>query len=1327
MKKIYSFLLYALTLTSIAYSQTNQWTWVSGDNLPGQPSIFGTKGVPAPTNKPGGRISATSWTDATGKFWLFGGNLDVSDLWMYNPSTNEWVWVSGENVRGDRCGTYGTKGVPSVNNKPRPRTGAAGWTDASGNLWLFGGYAEGCFGVSFLNDLWKFNPSTLEWTWVSGDNLPALSISGVYGTKGVPAPTNKPGSREEATSWTDASGNLWLFGGYSGSSRYNDLWMYNPSTNQWTWVSGDNTVNQPSIYGEKGVPAPTNKPGARDAAAGWIDAGGDFWIMGGKTVSNDLVNDLNDLWKFNPSTLEWTWVSGDNIPDQEGVYGTKGIPALTNRPGGRRGASTWVDRAGNLWLFGGQKDFGSNNVSYFNDLWKYNPSTNEWTWVSGDNTVNQPGLYGTQGISAPTTKPGARFLAAEWTDASGHLWLFGGLGYASTGFGNLNDMWRFRVDTQSPPPDVNVPVITSFSPASAQVGSTVILTGSHFSPVAADNLVYFGAVKATVTAATATSLAVTVPAGITYGPISVTVNNLTAYSGSSFLPTFPNNCPGFFSNSFGTQMSFAAGQDPRNLATGDLDGDGKPDIVATNAPANTVSVFRNTGSGGPISFATKLDIPAGAGPERVALGDLDGDGKLDMAVANQFSNTVSVFRNTSTNGTIDFAARIDFPAGTQSRGVAIGDFDGDGKADLVVANTASGNISFLRNTSTPGSVSFAAKTDYTTGSGPHAIAVGDLDGDGKPDVAVTNLNSNTVSIFRNTGSAGTIAFAPKTDYTIGSTSFGIAMGDLDGDGKADLVVSSFANLISVFQNTSTIGTIAFAATINYPVGFAPLNVAIGDLDGDGKPDVALSHFTMYNFSVLKNNSTAGSVSLAGEPLYVPGSSSTNIVLADFDGDAKPDVATTAYNSNAVTVFKNAVSCNQNCSQPDSPYMPGLTYKYYEGAWTQLPDFGGLTPVAAGTSPRASLAPRRREDNFAFLWEGFITVPRAGTYTFSTASDDGSRLYIGEYGHYATPVVNNDGLHPLQLASGTYTFPTAGTYPIAITYFESYGAHELELYWSSPDLPTRTRIPDAAFSHINYNPASPGLTYKYYEGSWTRLPDFGGLTPIATGTIGGVDISPRKRSDNFAFLWEGKINILAAGTYYFETVSDDGSRLYIGNYGHYITPVVDNDGQHATRAAGGWYTFPAAGAYPIAITYFDATGIDGIEVYWTAPEAGIPVRTRIPNSAYRELGCAPAADLVTAVRPVQANVKGEQNLGGVLRVRVLPNPSTSHFTLQVGGTPGERVTIRVMDMLGRLVETKTTAANTNLQLGSTYRPGTYLAEVVQGSEKLTLKLVKTAGF
>jgi len=461
------------------------------------------------------------------------------------------------------------------------------------------------------------------------------------------------------------------------------------------------------------------------------------------------------------------------------------------------------------------------------------------------------------------------------------------------------------------------PTITSFSPASGTVGTTVTITGTNFSSNPANNIVFFGAVRALVVSASQTSLIVTVPVGATYQPITVTTNNLTAYSAKPFMITFSNSCPGFAANSFSGPNTYQADSDPRNLATVDFDGDGKADIAETGIASNTISVFRNTSVSGTLGLAAKIDFTTGDSPERVATGDFDGDGKSDMAVANGLSGTVSVFRNISTAGTISFAAKTDYATGFNSRGVGVGDFDGDGKPDIVVANTGVSTISFLRNTSTAGAISFAAQVDYATGFAPHAIAIADLDGDNRPDVAVANLASNTVSIFRNTSTSGAISFTTGTDYPLpGTNSYGIAIGDLDGDGKPDLAASSLnANIISIFRNTSTSGNITLASPIAYSTTYFPLNIAIADMDGDGKPDLAMSDFNTYNFTVLQNISTNGTISFGEKTDYGFGVPSTNLVIVDLDGDGRLDVATSAYSINSLTVFKNQVGCPQGCTAP----------------------------------------------------------------------------------------------------------------------------------------------------------------------------------------------------------------------------------------------------------------------------------------------------------------------------------------------------------------------------------------------------------------------------
>jgi len=359
--------------------------------------------------------------------------------------SEKWTWVSGSNTV-HQTGTYGTKGVADPSNVPGARSGAASWIDSQGKLWLFGGVGYASLGNNWLlNDLWKFDPTTLEWTWVSGNDIGKQA--GTYGTKGTADPSNVPGARYSAVSWLDSSGKLWLFGGWGYDSgnidgELNDLWEYDPATLEWTWVSGTSSIDQTGIYGTLGTADPSNVPGGRHDAVSWIDPQGKLWLFGGwgYAPGGSIGGRLNDLWEYDPATLEWAWVSGSNVFGQNGTYGIQGTADPLNVPGARSLAVSWLDSQGNLWLFGGGTDYGD-----LNDLWKYDPTTLEWTWVSGSDIGNQPGTYGTKGTAALSNVPGARERAVSWIDSQGNLWLFGGTGIDSAGYwGPLNDLWQIR-------------------------------------------------------------------------------------------------------------------------------------------------------------------------------------------------------------------------------------------------------------------------------------------------------------------------------------------------------------------------------------------------------------------------------------------------------------------------------------------------------------------------------------------------------------------------------------------------------------------------------------------------------------------------------------------------------------------------------------------------------------------------------------------------------------------------------------------------------------------------------------------------------------------
>jgi hypothetical protein len=296
---------------------------------------------------------------------------------------------------------------------------------------------------------------TNEWTWMGGSStLPCKSECGqpgVYGELGVPAARNSPGGRAGAASWTDSSGNLWLFGGQgfasTGSQEYlNDVWEFNRATNQWTWMGGSNSgpvlgsLGPSGSYGILQQPAAGNIPGGRSNSTTWSDASGNLWFFGGIGVDTlGVYGCLNDLWKFNQSTNEWTWMGGSSqISGSQsscgaaGVYDTMGTSAPGNVPGGRSTATSWIDKAGRFWLLGGLGVDSQGNVGLLNDLWQFDPSTNEWTWAGGSNDVpvtidgsgGQRGIYGTQGTPTVGNFPEAakeRIVGPMSAETSGFL------------------------------------------------------------------------------------------------------------------------------------------------------------------------------------------------------------------------------------------------------------------------------------------------------------------------------------------------------------------------------------------------------------------------------------------------------------------------------------------------------------------------------------------------------------------------------------------------------------------------------------------------------------------------------------------------------------------------------------------------------------------------------------------------------------------------------------------------------------------------------------------------------------------------------------------
>nr|WP_322657641.1 FG-GAP-like repeat-containing protein [Dendronalium sp. ChiSLP03b]MDZ8203937.1 FG-GAP-like repeat-containing protein [Dendronalium sp. ChiSLP03b] len=338
--------------------------------------------------------------------------------------------------------------------------------------------------------------------------------------------------------------------------------------------------------------------------------------------------------------------------------------------------------------------------------------------------------------------------------------------------------------------------------------------------------------------------------------------------------------------SFSSGNNFTVGSGPSSVVVKDLNGDGKLDLAVANFTSNTVSVLLNDGNDG---FGTPTNFAVGTNPVFVTSEDINGDGKLDLVVANAASNTVSVLLNDSNGG---FGTPTNFTVGTKPSAIAVGDIDGDSKLDLVVANADGNNVSLLLN---DGNGGFGTATDFIVGTKPSAIGIGDIDGDGKLDLVVANADDDNVSLLLNDGNGG---FGTATNFTVGAYPSAIAVGDIDGDGKLDLVVTNYASSnVSVLLNDGNGG---FGPYTNFTVGTSPNSVVLEDIDGDGKLDLVVAKDTnANNVSVMLNDGNGGFGTATD---FTVETSSAYAAVGDLNGDDKLDLVVANADSDKVSVL-----------------------------------------------------------------------------------------------------------------------------------------------------------------------------------------------------------------------------------------------------------------------------------------------------------------------------------------------------------------------------------------------------------------------------------------
>jgi uncharacterized protein YjdB len=595
---------------------------------------------------------------------------------------------------------------------------------------------------------------------------------------------------------------------------------------------------------------------------------------------------------------------------------------------------------------------------------------------------------------------------------------------------------------------LGVPSINTVAPSIAIPGTSVTITGTNFNTTPASNIVYFGATRATVNTASATSLNVTVPVGATRD--FVTVNNpactLTGYSQYPFMPKYDNTPYVGGVVNFAPKVDFTTGSLATTVATGDLDGDGKPDMVVANIGADNVTILRNTGSAGTVSFVAAFDLTAGNEPRGVAIGDVDGDGKLDLAIANTGNNTISLFRNTSTVGTISFAARINVAAGSYPYYLAIGDIDRDGRSDLVVANYASNAVGVLRNTGNVGSISFAARVGFATGDSPCSIAIGDLDGDTKPDLAVVNIISSSLSILRNTSSAGSVSFATRVDLVTEDEPNHVVIGDINGDSMPDLSISCYAlDYVSVYRNTCSTGVISFASLVNFSVGDSPTGFALGDIDGDGKPDLAVTNYSSNAVSLLRNTGTSGSISFGARTEFATDANPYSLVVADIDGDTKPDITTANFGSNTISVLRNnpvpAISPITGtptvCTGSNTTLSSATTGGTWSSSNTAVGTVGATTGIVSGLTVGTTRISYTVSGNSVTQVVTVLTTPSAGIITGTATTCPSATTTLSNSVSGGTWSSSNTAVATIG-STGIVTGLTTGTTEISYTVTNSCG-------------------------------------------------------------------------------------------------------------------------------------------------------------------------------------------------------------------------------------------------------------------------------------------------
>ncbi len=579
------------------------------------------------------------------------------------------------------------------------------------------------------------------------------------------------------------------------------------------------------------------------------------------------------------------------------------------------------------------------------------------------------------------------------------------------------------------------PKINSFSPLYAAVGSSVTISGEYFGATSSNNIVMLGGVLCPITAATASSITITVPTHATLNNFTVlnTSTKLSAISAGKFVPINASlaNIPytGYASGQNGsfeaavnyTATSLPASSDQK-IALADIDGDGKLDIVSHLKSSGVPQIYRNTSTAGTIvAGSLTLSAPAGISPSittvsNVLATDLNNDGKIDIAASNgSATNGGFANINNSTSGTVSFQNYNSILSTSGDYKVATSflpmDINLDGRIDILgISSGATGNAYYSRNSSIANTFSCITGNPLNTNSVNKILAdgnfytgaTGDINGDGKPDVILGGSaqiyalqNSTTQGAYSVRGFTFT---EPIYKATAGGNCNAVKLADLDLDGKLDVIATNASSPnISVFRNTSTGSILTLDVLQNFSSSLATgtYGLAVADMNGDAKPDLIFSN-NSTGIGYLANTSTVGAISFAASVTIIPSGAYYQLEIADIDGDNKPDIIA-AGSTSVITIFRNrqleagVISADQSvCSGALPAAMTSVSPASFASGtisylWQTATTMNGAWTTAAGTATGIAYTPT-------------ATVAATTYYRRQTVSSTAPTVY-----YYSSPV------------------------------------------------------------------------------------------------------------------------------------------------------------------------------------------------------------------------------------------------------------------------------------------------------------------------------------